>query len=389
VLFAPGVTAQRAWVVAPSPGPGVDFTTIQAAIDAASDGDTVLVRAGTYDSFAVDGKALVVAADGGPIALNTSAAIGVANIAVNQSVVVRGFSVLSAGPTPLVVSACSGAVTIEDCRLRTVFPLITDSAAWFDNSERVSLIRCTIAGGATPRRVNAGLWSFDSVLFLYECTVQGAGGDGGFDGAAGALLYRSSMSAFGSTIAGGVGDAGALFGTICIFPPTNGGPALKFGDATSYAALVDTTLAPGAGGYTPPGCTPGNPGFPIDGFGMAVEVDGPDGSLTAPSPVRAGNPATLTFQGAAGYDVWLLASARQSPVFFAGCNGAIYPDLGAGFVQWLGPMPASGSIPLSIPVPAQLTTSGTTVYFQIALTSPSTGCFVGSPTALLVVASGL
>ena len=47
VLAAIGSRApcQQVWVVAPAPGPGVSFTDIQPAIDAASDGDTVLVRA--------------------------------------------------------------------------------------------------------------------------------------------------------------------------------------------------------------------------------------------------------------------------------------------------------------------------------------------------------
>lgn len=36
------------WVVAPQGGSGIDFSTIQAAIDAAADGDTLLVRSGDY-----------------------------------------------------------------------------------------------------------------------------------------------------------------------------------------------------------------------------------------------------------------------------------------------------------------------------------------------------
>jgi pectin methylesterase-like acyl-CoA thioesterase len=36
------------WTVGPSVGPGIDFTTIQAAINYASDGDAIEVRSGTY-----------------------------------------------------------------------------------------------------------------------------------------------------------------------------------------------------------------------------------------------------------------------------------------------------------------------------------------------------
>ena len=62
--------AQRVWVVAPTLGPGVDCTAIQPAIDAAADGDTVLVRAGTYKGFAIIAKGLYLHADGPGVSLS-------------------------------------------------------------------------------------------------------------------------------------------------------------------------------------------------------------------------------------------------------------------------------------------------------------------------------
>ena len=48
---------------------GGDFTSLQAAIDAASPlgGDTILVKAGVYDSIRIDGKGMTIAADVGNI----------------------------------------------------------------------------------------------------------------------------------------------------------------------------------------------------------------------------------------------------------------------------------------------------------------------------------
>ena len=74
-------------------GPGEPFVTIQPAIDAAQDGDVVLVRPGTYAGFVVDGKSLVVHADGA-VTLTESvekSCIQVQNVPAGSRVVVRGF----------------------------------------------------------------------------------------------------------------------------------------------------------------------------------------------------------------------------------------------------------------------------------------------------------
>ena len=46
------------WIVDDNGGPGTDFTTLQAAVDAAADGDVILVHAGEYLSATIDGKGL-------------------------------------------------------------------------------------------------------------------------------------------------------------------------------------------------------------------------------------------------------------------------------------------------------------------------------------------
>src|SRR5689334_20349069 len=59
-LAAPnGVT-----VVAPSGG---EYADVQPAIDAAADGEIVLVRAGSYGPFTVSGKSVHVVADAGAV----------------------------------------------------------------------------------------------------------------------------------------------------------------------------------------------------------------------------------------------------------------------------------------------------------------------------------
>lgn len=55
---------QSTWTVDDDGGPGVQFTAIQPAVDAAQDGDVVLVAAGVYAPFVMAGKALSVVGAG-------------------------------------------------------------------------------------------------------------------------------------------------------------------------------------------------------------------------------------------------------------------------------------------------------------------------------------
>ena len=61
LLASSQVDAQgKLWVVDDDGGPGVDFTAIQDAVDAAVDGDGILVRPGDYGRVTIDGKSLRV-----------------------------------------------------------------------------------------------------------------------------------------------------------------------------------------------------------------------------------------------------------------------------------------------------------------------------------------
>jgi pectin methylesterase-like acyl-CoA thioesterase len=48
LLACAGTAAGATWVVDDDGGAGVDYTTIQAAVNAAAAGDTIEVRSGTY-----------------------------------------------------------------------------------------------------------------------------------------------------------------------------------------------------------------------------------------------------------------------------------------------------------------------------------------------------
>src|SRR5262245_35330124 len=83
-LLGPFASAQQTWIVDDTPGPGVHFTSLPAAVAAAASGDTLLVAPGHYDPFLVFGKALSILGDGhatvfidGPPAVSSTAYVAI------------------------------------------------------------------------------------------------------------------------------------------------------------------------------------------------------------------------------------------------------------------------------------------------------------------------
>ena len=67
VLACAGTAAGATWVVDDEGGAGVDYTTIQAAVNAAAAGDTIEVRSGTYDENVDVTKQLILRGIGMPV----------------------------------------------------------------------------------------------------------------------------------------------------------------------------------------------------------------------------------------------------------------------------------------------------------------------------------
>ena len=57
-----GSAQLQTWIVDDTPAPPPDFTDIQSAVDAAAEGDTILVEAGSYPTFQIDAKSVSILA---------------------------------------------------------------------------------------------------------------------------------------------------------------------------------------------------------------------------------------------------------------------------------------------------------------------------------------
>lgn len=100
-------------------GPGVAFTSIAAAVAAVPDGAVLVVRAGSYGGFTIQGKGLAILADPGVMVQDP---VAVQNTSAVQRVLLRGLTwptVTNALPgttPPAVLSAanCAGLLVLEE-----------------------------------------------------------------------------------------------------------------------------------------------------------------------------------------------------------------------------------------------------------------------------------
>jgi len=144
LLIASGASAQQVHTVG---GVFADFSELQPAINAAQDGDVLLIVPGFFSSHAtVTDKSLVIAALDPAGARPTIGSLAIEELSASRTVVLRGvdiFSLLQA--ESLRITDCDGAVLIEDCHLLNFLSTLPPTVA---HSPHVSFARCTLTGAS-------------------------------------------------------------------------------------------------------------------------------------------------------------------------------------------------------------------------------------------------
>ncbi len=284
------VTAANAtdFVVDDDAGPGVDFTTIQAAVDTAQSGDHVRVRSGTYAGFVVDGKWLVVAEEPGADALVTGRVL-VRNAPITGGVQVIGLRIepsTAPGGASLEIGPSIGHVTLSRCTMRGWNAASPLAAMRVTDAQRVLLHDCSANGGhaaaVNSSSVGApGIEVSTSSVELHGCTTTGGRGGSNWDGSDNDTLFDGQLGGAGlriasggahaerSTFVGGLGgdSSSHVFDIRCA---GDGGSGVLVWGGT-FAHYV-STFTPGAGGIDPSiwSCN-GAPGAPISPVGVATE----------------------------------------------------------------------------------------------------------------------
>ncbi len=357
---------------------GGQFLTIQAAIDAALDGDVLLVRSGAYTSFRIDDKALTVVGDFGA-QVTVAGGVRLFGLAATKTTVLANLGVTGIQSedeelsTGLYAQDNFGHVRVQACSFFGGRGP-TGNAVTVRSSADVVLVACVVEGGRRSAQPcsNAGFGSrgvfasSSAALTLYGCTVRGgdgnntdfcgcSGGGGGHGGDVNATLLFAANSSFQG------GDGGYCPEASCFPVPSggDGGYGVRAGSASTIH-LLDSQFGGGAGGDLIPGCgLCGNLGYSgFDRFGTGFDdLPGEARTMTSPTPVHASSTPFVTLRGQPGDQVALFITATTaSAQFVAAWNGMLLVPLrGAPLGQRAliaGTVPASGVINLPLAVPA-------------------------------------
>lgn len=440
ILIRPAFADVR--VVAPT---GAPYTEIQAAVDAANDGDVILVRAGTYASFVVRNQSLVIAADTTGV-VQVQGAIRVSGVGATRTLLLSGLKATGAlsGSSStkhgLIARNCDGPLRVVGCELfaRSLGGspgLCNDGqGAWVENCADVVFVGCDLRGSSATTGVVSqdmadgghGAYASASNLALYESSLRGGkaewidgyvmgcdplpnGGSlvNGYGwGEAGQGLRAEGCFVFGShaTIIGGGGrESLCVTGVGCFSCATPGGAALVNDNGTGNALLLDTALTPGVGGISTPLCSAGIVGFacahccpshvsctapsgpPL--IGLSTTLAGASRGLTSSRAAREGQLVTLTYRGQPGDRVELLTNDRTTfHVDFATRGVRVVKRARPEPIRIVGTIGAGGTLTETWTIPdLGAGVQARSLYMQALMTDTSGQATLSSPVAIVLL----
>jgi hypothetical protein len=404
--------AARANVIVVDQGGGGSFTQIQPAIDAAADGDTILVESGSYARFQVVNKSLAIVGDSGAT-VHVEGTLSVIGLAVERVLVLENLTVAAPPPAladnqhAIVVSENLGRVRIQNCALSGAgaahcAALIVDGGDGVHcrQSADVALVGCTSVGGRGATDGNftygsggAGIFAGQSEMTVYDSVLVGGNGGECYDGTWGGpgivlraegILCGSKYQALGGLGGSSCGGCGCSYGG-------NGGDGTQVLER-SILFRLDSSSFGAPGGH-------GNPGF------SCTNVDGSSGHdyvisansvldpfagqgrvMISASPVHANSTLTLEFHGAAGEHVSLFASDAADARLIPEWNATLLldPRPPHGTTTNVGTIPGNGSLIVQIPI-ADPGVPSKILYFQPLFADAIGHKILGSPSSIVVL----
>jgi hypothetical protein len=306
-------------------------------------------------------------------------------------------------PKPLLLQNNAGSVRVVGCNARSQFYIPSASVTIESSSGSSTFASCNLEGGDGGYNGEGfpGGWSLDvsdSTAAVFDSTL--AGGDGGYsyvlfpgNGGRGASVRVAQdgpparLLLSNSTVQGGAG--GDMQTCTQGIASGDGGPGLFVGAGASVRKEA-TTFAGGAAGESPPCAPDGVAGEPIVAAGSVQDDPTPALTLAAPTLAREGESITLTFTGAPGDRVALIAGARTA--FHELAPGPLLVHQAGRFPLRRGVGTIGPSGVLSVPYPLPLLPPGVgaqNLFFQGLATHASGGRTLGSFAVVTVLDSAL
>lgn len=392
--------ALQADVLVVGPGSlGGTHATVQSAVDAAFDGDVILVAVDS-PGFTIDGKGLSVVAwperD-----IDIQGTVRVTHLPAGSTVLLDQLSVVGASGFPqadtaLELSSNEGQVRVQSCSL--IGGLGTGylgcvygsggEGVVIDTSMGVVLTDCFVLGGSagnagpacTGTRGGHGVVISTSIVALYDSEVFG--GHGGHasenpgDGGHGVNVLSWGVFASGTEFTGGhCGYNPSGFGN------GDGGDGLHLAAATQ-ARLHDSH----AFGGTIAGTTGnGSQGLPIGGAGSTMTLPGNHQSLEVDSLASNGHSFDVDLSAEPESDVWVFVSSKASLRFVAGWSGLLVVPANTAVTKApMAKVPWSGHLLLELPSPLPADEAGT-FWVQVLVRPPGGTATLSDPAAVVAL----
>jgi hypothetical protein len=301
-----------------------DFTTLQAAVNAAAGGDTILVNGGNYTastggaSALIVGKSLNIAqgAGGQPELYGT---LEIQGLASNQEVHVQGLFARE-----VVVSQSAGHVLLED---------MNQGAGWFQE--------CSLEVLASQNVTST------SSLFNGYNGWDSCGGqcNNGADGGTALRVVDSRVNLYHCSVTGGLGEDGAW---LPCGIGGNGGDALQVTGSSSQVRHMGTSFTGGLEGLG--GCGDGWIGSDISAPpGTVFQLNTPTSTLSGPAVASGGSTVDMVLTGPPGASVFLLTTTNLRHRYLSLNSGTLH--MLSFTYEVLPPMPPSGVMVHQVAIP--------------------------------------
>lgn len=337
-------------------GTGGDFSTLQAAVDFASDGDTIVVEGGNYYGWTggsnalVAGKGLdIVSGTGVPRLYGT---VEVRDLAPGQDVRLEGLFVRT--------------VRVVDCAAEVFLEGLNESQSWFEQCDLLVQGTQTLC---VSRSRFEGFNGWD--VCGGQCNYGADGGDA-------VTVVDSKVRLYDCFVRGGIGEDGAW---VPCGVGGDGGDGLVVLGSGSRVRHEGSNFSGGLDGLG--GCGNGLLGSPINApAGTVVALTTPTTSFTGPALATGGSTVDLTITGPAGTPLLLLTTTD-----FA--NRDLLPSVGTLHMLWpfvieaLPPIPAQGVLTHPLAVPNLPAGQGRLRIMQVVFNAPGAR-FLSRPLGLTV-----